>query len=133
MVVPKCLPALANPCWPTTGGHSIQENEVSFLGYLEELPGHSGAPVFIVGRGTRPELVGIVIQRIGPRTSTCSHLAVAVDVDTIRETLAMLTSTENHTTPARVAKAKIQDIETTTLSKAPAIRSISAQASLIPE
>jgi hypothetical protein len=80
-----------------------------FLINSDVYPGDSGAPVFIIGRGTRPELVGVVIQRIGPKTSSFSHLAVAVDVDTIRETLAMLGSVETHITPApatRPAKPK---------------------------
>jgi hypothetical protein len=65
-----------------------------FLINSDVYPGDSGAPVFIAGRGSRPELVGMIIQRVGPKAQTFSHLAVAVDADAIRETLELLAARE---------------------------------------
>jgi hypothetical protein len=60
-------------------------------------PGDSGAPVFVASGGSRPKLVGMITKRIGPTTRSFSHLAVAVDVNTIRETLQLLLASEkNH-------------------------------------
>lgn len=53
-------------------------------------PGDSGAPVFLTARTGRPRVVGILTSRIGPDTRSFSHLALAVDVKAIRETLSLL-------------------------------------------
>lgn len=71
-----------------------------FLINSDVYPGDSGAPVFVTGRGRHPELVGMIIQRISHGTRSFSHLAVAVDVDVIRETLALVEASENHIVPA---------------------------------
>lgn len=74
-----------------------------FLINSDVYPGDSGAPVFITGYGSRPKLVGMIIQRMGLEARNFSHLAVAVDADVIRETLALVTASENR--PVPVAKA----------------------------
>jgi hypothetical protein len=61
-----------------------------FLINADVYPGDSGAPVFAAGRGGRPELVGMIIQRIGRDKGTFSHFAIAVDASAIRETLQLL-------------------------------------------
>lgn len=71
-----------------------------FLINSDVYPGDSGAPVFINNTGTRPELVGMIIQRVSPKASDFSHFAVAVDADVIRETLALVEASENHMAPA---------------------------------
>jgi hypothetical protein len=70
-----------------------------FLINSDVYPGDSGAPVFLIGCGRRPELVGMIIQRISPTADKFSHLAVAVDADVIRETLALLTTRDAHPIP----------------------------------
>ena len=50
--------------------------------------------VFIAGKGSRPHLVGMITERIGASESAFSHLAVAIDADVIRETLALLAADE---------------------------------------
>jgi hypothetical protein len=62
-------------------------------------PGDSGAPVFITGRGGSPQLVGMIIQRVAHGPGNFSHLAVAVDADVIRETLALVAASENRLVP----------------------------------
>jgi hypothetical protein len=57
-------------------------------------PGDSGAPVFTKGRGGRPELVGMIIRRIGTDERDFSHLAIAVDALAIRETLQLVAERE---------------------------------------
>ncbi|MBN8422118.1 MAG: trypsin-like peptidase domain-containing protein [Verrucomicrobia bacterium] len=71
-----------------------------FLINSDVYPGDSGAPVFINATGTRPELVGMIIQRISPKASDFSHFAVAVDADAIRQTLALVEASEHHLAPA---------------------------------
>lgn len=61
-----------------------------FLINADVYPGDSGAPVFIVGAGNRLELVGMITRRVGPAAQSFSHLAVAVDSQAIRETLALI-------------------------------------------
>jgi hypothetical protein len=58
------------------------------------------------GRGNHPELVGMVIQRIGPKERTFSHLAVAVDAEVIREVLTLLDASERTPIPATVTPSK---------------------------
>jgi len=70
-----------------------------FLVNSDVYPGDSGAPVFMTGRGGRPELVGMIIQRIAHGPGSFSHLAVAVDADVIRETLALVAASETRTVP----------------------------------
>lgn len=74
-----------------------------FLINSDVYPGDSGAPVFITGWGGRPKLVGMIIQRLGLEASDFSHLAVAVDADVIRETLALVTASEGRPLPAAKA------------------------------
>lgn len=76
-----------------------------FLINSDVYPGDSGAPVFISGRGSRPELVGMIIQRIGLESRNFSHLAVAVDADVIRETLALVTASEDWAVPVTNASS----------------------------
>lgn len=61
-----------------------------FLINTDVYPGDSGAPIFISARDGRPRLVGILSSRIATHEATFSHLAVAVDADGIRETIALL-------------------------------------------
>ncbi|WP_395741738.1 serine protease [Prosthecobacter sp.] len=61
-----------------------------FLINADVYPGDSGAPVFLTMRTGRPQVVGVLTSRIGADKSSFSHLAVAVNVDAIRETLALL-------------------------------------------
>jgi hypothetical protein len=77
-----------------------------FLINADVYPGDSGAPVFMSGRGNHPELVGMVIQRIGPKERTFSHLAVAVDAEVIREVLTLLDASERTPIPATVTPSK---------------------------
>lgn len=70
-----------------------------FLINSDVYPGDSGAPVFLTGCGRRPELVGMIIQRISPTVDKFSHLAVAVDADVIRETLALVTARDAQPIP----------------------------------
>jgi V8-like Glu-specific endopeptidase len=71
-----------------------------FLINSDVYPGDSGAPVFVNNTGSRPDLVGMIIQRVSPKASDFSHFAVAVDADVIRETLALVEASENHMAPA---------------------------------
>lgn len=63
-----------------------------FLINSDVYPGDSGAPVFLTSGHNRPKLVGMIVQRISSKADNFSHLAVAVDADVIRETLALLTT-----------------------------------------
>ncbi|MHB1082204.1 MAG: trypsin-like peptidase domain-containing protein [Prosthecobacter sp.] len=71
-----------------------------FLIDSDVYPGDSGAPVFIAGTSGRPKLVGMIIQRVSPGTRNFSHLAIAVDADVIRETLALVAADENKSATA---------------------------------
>ncbi|OYW29652.1 MAG: hypothetical protein B7Z47_04535 [Chthoniobacter sp. 12-60-6] len=62
-------------------------------------PGDSGAPVFVNGCGRRPKLVGMIIERVGAKASSFSHLAIAVDAEVIRETLALVAANEARVVP----------------------------------
>jgi hypothetical protein len=72
-----------------------------FLINSDVYPGDSGAPVFVPGRGSRPRLAGMIIQRIGPDARAFSHLAVAVDAAVVRETLDLLAAREARTESGR--------------------------------
>jgi hypothetical protein len=61
-----------------------------FLINADVYPGDSGAPVFAAGRGGRPELIGMIVRRVGADDRAFSHLAIAVGTGAIRETLEML-------------------------------------------
>ncbi|MGV3532317.1 MAG: trypsin-like serine peptidase [Chthoniobacteraceae bacterium] len=65
-----------------------------FLINADVYPGDSGAPVFISRRGNRPELVGIIVERIGKDRRSFAHLAVAIDSIAIHETLRLLDQRE---------------------------------------
>lgn len=67
---------------PTAGGLFIINADV--------YPGDSGAPVYVVGRGGRPELMGMIIRRVGADRKAFSHLAIAVESSAIHETLQLL-------------------------------------------
>jgi hypothetical protein len=66
-----------------------------FVVNADVYPGDSGAPVFAGGRGAKPELVGMIIRRIGTDERAFSHLAIAVDAAAIRETLRLYAEREN--------------------------------------
>lgn len=74
-----------------------------FLINSDVYPGDSGAPVFITDCSGRPKLVGMIIQRLGLEARNFSHLAVAVDADVIRETLALVMASEGLPVPAAKA------------------------------
>jgi hypothetical protein len=57
-------------------------------------PGDSGAPVF-AARGRNPRLAGMIVQRVESDGGHGSHLAVAVHVRAIRETLELLAATRS--------------------------------------
>jgi hypothetical protein len=76
-----------------------------FLINSDVYPGDSGAPVFITGGDNHPRLVGMISQRIGLEARNFSHLAVAVDADVIRETLALVTASEDRAVPATKASS----------------------------
>jgi hypothetical protein len=70
-------------------------------------PGDSGAPVFLSQAGGRPKLVGMIIQRVGQKEQSFSHLAVAVDANAIIDTLALLEASEKRlNTKAFVSSSK---------------------------
>lgn len=71
--------------------------EGTFLINADVYPGDSGAPVFVSRPGRKPELVGMVIERVGRNASAFSHFAIAVDVTAIRETLQLLAEREGQT------------------------------------
>lgn len=65
-------------------------SEGRFLINADVYPGDSGAPVFVSRKHGAPWLAGMVIQRVSETTDGFAHLAIAVDADTLRETLALL-------------------------------------------
>jgi hypothetical protein len=76
-----------------TGG--LGSNGGRFFINADVYAGDSGGPVFVVRHG-RAQLVGIISQRVGPTKESFSHLAVAVDVATIKQTLQLLVGSEKH-------------------------------------
>jgi hypothetical protein len=70
-----------------------------FVVNADVYPGDSGAPVFASGRGGRPELVGMIIRRVGTDERKFSHLAIAVDAKAIRETLQLVVDREHRGVP----------------------------------
>ncbi len=72
-----------------------------FLINADVYPGDSGAPVFTTGRGGRPELVGMIIRRVGADQRAFSHLAIAVDAQAIRETLQLVAERESKVVGSR--------------------------------
>ena len=77
-----------------------------FLINADVYPGDSGAPVFLASQGRRPELVGMIIQRLGAKTDSFSHLAIAVDADVIRETLELVDAHEQQAVAVEKAEAR---------------------------
>jgi len=67
----------------------------TFLINADVYPGDSGGPVFVCRRGESPELVGMVIERVGRNANSFSHFAIAVDATSIRETLELLADREH--------------------------------------
>ena len=76
--------------YPTAASHSKHKLIIN----ADVYPGDSGAPVFTSGRGGRPKLVGMIVQRIGRDPRTFAHFAIAVDAAAIRETLELLSKRE---------------------------------------
>jgi hypothetical protein len=66
-----------------------QEDQEKYLIHTNVYSGDSGGPVFAARRHGAPELLGLVTERVGPRTGDVP-LAVAIDSLVIRETLALL-------------------------------------------
>jgi hypothetical protein len=66
----------------------------SFLINGDVYPGDSGAPVFRTSRRGRPDVVGMVIERLGLGQRSRFPLALAVDARAIRETLQLLSERE---------------------------------------
>jgi hypothetical protein len=77
--------------------------EGAFLINADVYPGDSGAPVFAAGRRGKPELVGMIVQRIGRTRGSFAHFAIAVDARAIRETLQLLARRDGQ---PRVAKQR---------------------------
>ena len=69
-------------------------NQRKFLVDADVYPGDSGAPVYITRHGRRPELAGMIIQRMGKEKGSFAHLAIAVDASVIAETLQILAARE---------------------------------------
>jgi hypothetical protein len=57
-------------------------------------PGDSGAPVFLASHRNHPKLVGMVVRYFSDSEQHPMPLALAVDADAIRETIAMLIGSE---------------------------------------
>ncbi|HEY1082735.1 MAG TPA: serine protease [Prosthecobacter sp.] len=74
-----------------------------FLINADVYPGDSGAPVFLAAEKRLLRLAGMIIQRIGPTSTSFSHLAVAVDADAIRETLELLVAGQRTSIPVETA------------------------------
>ena len=66
-----------------------QADKEKYLVHTNVFSGDSGAPVFAAHGHGAPQLLGLVSERIGPKTGAVP-LAVAVDVSVIRETLALI-------------------------------------------
>ena len=69
-------------------------------------PGDSGAPVYVAGRGGRPELTGMIIRRVGSDKKAFSHLAIAVEARLIRETLQLLGDHDEQTKATQTVRNK---------------------------
>lgn len=65
-----------------------------FLVNADVYPGDSGAPIFVASKRGKPNLIGMVIERVELREGERSPIALAVDADVIRETLDMLIQRE---------------------------------------
>jgi hypothetical protein len=66
-----------------------QADKEKYLIHTNVFSGDSGGPVFAARGHGAPQLLGLVSERIGPKTGVVP-LAVAVDVSVIRETLALM-------------------------------------------
>jgi Trypsin-like peptidase domain len=66
-----------------------QEDQEKYLIHTNVYSGDSGGPVFAARSHGAPKLLGLVTERIGPKTGDVP-LAVAIDSAVIRETLALL-------------------------------------------
>lgn len=62
----------------------------TFLVDADVYPGDSGAPVYQLTSMGRPQLSGMIIQRVSAPNSNYSHLAIAVDSKAIDEVLELL-------------------------------------------
>jgi hypothetical protein len=88
---------------------ATQNSSGKFIINADVYPGDSGAPVFAAGRSGRPQLVGMIIQRIGRDPRTFAHFAIAVDANAIRETLQLLPQRNAGTYAGRKTKAARQE------------------------
>lgn len=75
------------------------QSQGRFLINSDVYPGDSGAPVIISNRKSHPEVVGMIIQRIGQGSQNDSRFAIAVDADALRETLRLLRLSESRPVP----------------------------------
>jgi hypothetical protein len=73
-----------------------------FLIDADVYPGDSGAPVFLASRNSSPKLVGVLTSRFALSKGAFSHLAAALDVNALRETLALL----EHVPPVIASEAR---------------------------
>lgn len=67
-----------------------EDTEPYFLIDGDVYPGDSGGPVFTVDWRGQPVLVGLLLRRVALKESDFSHLAMAVEIGPIRDTLRML-------------------------------------------
>jgi hypothetical protein len=81
-------------------------SEGMFLINADVYPGDSGAPVYVAGSGGRPQLVGMIVRRIGSDAQKFSHLAVAIEAGAIRETLRMFSQEAAKSSAEAVVTAK---------------------------
>lgn len=106
---PDLLPGATSVFPLLRGGHvssyplGTPQARGAFYVNADVYPGDSGAPVFLAGGG-RPRLAGVISRRVGATTRSFSHLAVAIDADVIRETLALLLASEKAAVPLTMAR-----------------------------
>lgn len=72
------------------GSYSVDQRQRRFLINADIYPGDSGGPVFAARRGGKPRLLGMVTARGGRKPDEVIPLAIALDVNVIRETLALV-------------------------------------------
>lgn len=111
---PEVLPGTRAAFAVLRGGHvasyplGVALSDGTFYINADVYPGDSGAPVFRTGRG-RPCLAGVVSRRVCADALNFSHLAVAMDADVVRETLALLTASEKAAVPLTSAVPAMQN------------------------
>ncbi len=70
----------------------------AYLINADVYPGDSGAPVYRLAGMGRPRLAGMIVRRVGTRSTSFSHLAIAVDASVIHEVLELLAAREGWST-----------------------------------